>query len=120
MKFLQKIALIFIICLNANSIELSKDLIMDMSKTYGYNMGQTYVLDTIKKKYPNLKTQVFLAKNEFDLKYSRSIKEIELNLSKNMSEKQWNDYKSNIQNQIKKQFNYGKARFITRVPRTPG
>lgn len=107
MKFLQKIALIFIICLNANSIELSKDLIMDMSRTYGYNVGQTYVLDTIKKKYPNLKTQVFLAKNEFDLKYSRSIKEIELNLSKNMSEKQWNDYKSNIQNQIKKQFNYG-------------
>lgn len=107
MKFLQKIALIFIICLNANSIELSKNLIIDMSRTYGYNMGQTYVLDAIEKKYPSLKIQVFLAKNEFDLKYSRSIKEIELNFSKNMSKKQWNDYKSNIQNQIKKQFNYG-------------
>jgi hypothetical protein len=107
MKFLQKIALLFIISINANSIELSKALIMDMSRSYGYNMGQTYVLDAIEKKYPNLKTQVFLAKNEFDLKYSRSIKEIELNFSKNMSKKQWNDYKSNIQNQIKKQFNYG-------------
>lgn len=106
MKFLQKIALLFIVYTNANSIELSKDLIMDMSRTYGYNMGQTYVLDAIEKKYPNLKTQVFLAKNEFDLKYSKSIKEIELNFSKNMSKKQWKEYKSNIQNQIKKHLNY--------------
>lgn len=106
MKFLQKIALIFIICINANSIELSKDLIMDMSRTYGYNMGQTYVLDAIEKKYPNLKIQVFLAKNEFDLKYSKSIKEIELNLSKKMSKKQWNDYKLNFKKEMQKQLNY--------------
>ena len=106
MKFLQKIALLFIISINANSIELSKNLIMDMSRTYGYNMGQTYVLDAIEKKYPSLKTQVFQVKHEFDLKYSKSIKEIELNLSKNMSEKQWNDYKSNFEKEMQKQFNY--------------
>ncbi len=106
MKFLQKIALLFIISINANSIELSKNLIMDMSRSYGYSKGQTYVLDAIEKKYPSLKTQAFQVKHEFDLKYSKSIKEIELNLSKNMSEKQWNDYKSNFKKEMQKQFNY--------------
>ena len=59
-----------------------------MSRTYGYYLGQTYALDTIEKKYPSLKNQVFLAKNEFDLKYSKSLKEIELDFSKNMTKEQ--------------------------------
>lgn len=77
-----------------------------MSRTYGYYLGQTYALDTIEKKYPSLKNQVFLAKNEFDLKYSKSLKEIELDFSKNMTKEQWNDYKLNLNNQLKKQLNY--------------
>ena len=106
MRFFQKILLILIIYVNANSIELNKNLIMDMSRTYGYYLGQNYALDTIENKYPNLRNQVFLAKNEFDLKFSTSLKEIEKDFSKNMTKKQWDDYKVNIKKKIAEQLNY--------------
>lgn len=106
MKFILKILLLSFFFINANAIELSKNLIMDMSRTYGYYIGQTNLLDSIEKKYPYLKNDVFLAKNEFDLKFSTSLKEIELNFSKNMTKKQWDDYKVNIKNKIQEQLNY--------------
>jgi hypothetical protein len=55
---------------------------MDISRTYGYYQGQQYSLDTIKKKYPKLSNQVLLAKSEFDLSFSRSIKNIDTLLGK--------------------------------------
>lgn len=76
-----------------------------MSRTYGYYIGQTFYLDSIQKKYPYLKNDVFLAKNEFDLKFSTSLKEIEQNFSKNMTTKQWDEYKLNIKNKIQEQVN---------------
>jgi len=106
MKFIQKFLLIFLISININAIELNQNLMMDMSKTYGYYVGQTHVLDLIEKKYPNLKNDVFLAKNEFDLKYLKSIKEIEQSFLKIMNEKQWNEYKVNLKNKIKQQLKY--------------
>ena len=106
MKFIQKILLILLITININAIELNQNLMMDMSRTYGYYIGQTHVLDLIEKIYPNLKNDVFLAKNEFDLKYLKSIKEIEQNFLKIMTKKQWDEYKVNLKNKIKEQLKY--------------
>lgn len=106
MKFIQKILLILLITININAIELNQNLMMDMSRTYGYYIGQTHVLDLIEKKYPNLKNDVFLAKNEFDLKYLKSIKEIEQSFLKIMTKKQWDEYKVNLKNKIKEQLKY--------------
>lgn len=106
MKFILKILLLSLVLINVYAIELNKNLMMDMGRTYGYYVGQTYTLDSIEKKYPSLKNQVFLAKNEFDLKFLKSIKEIEQNFSKNMTKKQWDEFKSNIKNKIQEQLNY--------------
>lgn len=105
MKFILKILFLYLLSINVNAIELSKNLMMDMSRTYGYYLGQTYVLDSIEKKYPYLKNDVFSAKNEFDLKFSTSLKEIEQKISKNMTVKQWNEYKLSIKNKIQEQVN---------------
>jgi hypothetical protein len=74
-----------------------------MSRTYGYYIGQTYTLDNIKKKYPNLQNEIFLIKNDFDLKYLKSIKDIEQFFTKNMSKKQWSDLKKTMEDGIKNQ-----------------
>lgn len=75
-----------------------------MSRTYGYYIGQTYTLDNIKKKYPNLQNEIFLIKNDFDLKYLKSIKDIEQFFTKNMSKKQWSDFQKMVKDG-KKQLN---------------
>ena len=106
MKFIQKILLILLITINIHAIELNKNLILDMGRTYGYYVGQTYALDSIEKKYPNLKNDVFLVKNEFDLKYLKSLKEIEKNFSKHMTKKQWDEFKANTKKKIIEQLNY--------------
>lgn len=106
MKFILKILLLSLVLINVYAIELNKNLMMDMGRTYGYYVGQTYTLDSIEKKYPSLKNQVFLAKNEFDLKFLKSIKEIEQNFSKNMTKKQWDEFKANIKNKIQEQLKY--------------
>ena len=76
-----------------------------MSRTYGYYIGQTYTLDNIKKKYPNLQNEIFLIKNDFDLKYLKSIKDIEQFFTKNISKKQWSDLQKMVKDGIKKQLN---------------
>lgn len=76
-----------------------------MSRTYGYYIGQTYTLDNIKKKYPNLQNEIFLIKNDFDLKYLKSIKDIEQFFTKNMSKKQWSDLQKMVKDGGKKQLN---------------
>ena len=76
-----------------------------MSRTYGYYIGQTYTLDNIKKKYPNMQNEILLIKNDFDLKYLKSIKDIEQFFTKNMSKKQWSDLQKMVKDGIKKQLN---------------
>jgi len=53
-------------------IKFSKQLMMDMSRTYGYHVGQNHTLNLIEQKYPSLKNEVFLAKNEFKLVFGSS------------------------------------------------
>ena len=105
MKYFPKIFFLFLFFSILEAIEVSKNLMMDMSRTYGYYLGQSYALENIEKKYPNLKNEIFLVKNEFDLKYLKSIKEIEQFFMNSMSRKEWNDLKSKVSNGIKKQLN---------------
>ena len=105
MKLFFKILYIFLFLSSLEAIEVNKNLILDMSRTYGYYIGQTYTLDNIKKKYPNLQNEIFLIKNDFDLKYLKSIKDIEQFFTKNMSKKQWSDLQKMVKDGIKKQLN---------------
>jgi len=79
------------------SLSLNKQTIMDISRTYGYYQGQQYSLDTIKKKYPKLSNQVFIAKSEFDLSFSKSIKNIDTLMGKYDG---WQSIKKDIVNNI--------------------
>ena len=105
MKYFPKIFFLFLFFSILEAIEVSKNLMMDMSRTYGYYLGQSYALENIEKKYPNLKNEIFLVKNEFDLKYLKSIKDIEQFFTKNMSKKQWSDLQKMVKDGIKKQLN---------------
>lgn len=105
MKYFPKIFFLFLFFSILEAIEVSKNLMMDMSRTYGYYLGQSYALENIEKKYPNLKNEIFLVKNEFDLKYLKSIKDIEQFFTKNMSKKEWSDLKKTMEDGIKKQIN---------------
>lgn len=69
--------LLTLFTLSLNAIVLTKEAIIDISKAYGYYLGQTYSLDEISKKYPTLSDQAKLSKLKFDLSFSSSIKNID-------------------------------------------
>ena len=52
-----------------------------------------------------MQNEIFLIKNDFDLKYLKSIKDIEQFFTKNMSKKQWSDLQKMVKDGIKKQLN---------------
>jgi len=89
---------------SSSAIELTKNLIMDMSKTYGYTIGQTYTVDFIKNKYPNLNNQIFIAKSEFDMSYLDSIDNIDSILNSKAKDA-WSNIKKDIKNKIPKNIN---------------
>ena len=106
MYFIHKILFAILIFTSANSIELNQNLMMDMSRAYGYSVGQTIYLDAIERKYPSLKNKVFLAKNEFNLKFSKSLNEIEYTFTKYMTQEQWSDFKFKLKNDLERQLDY--------------
>jgi len=79
---MKSIVFILICTISALAMPLNKQTIMDISRTYGYCIGQTYTLDKIKEKYPKLSNQIFVAKAEFDLSFSNSIKNINILMNK--------------------------------------
>ena len=82
---MNKLILIFTLVFNVislHAISLNKQTIMDISRTYGYYQGQLYSLNTIKKKYPKLSNDIFIARSEFDFSFSKSIKNIDTLMSK--------------------------------------
>ncbi|QFR42868.1 hypothetical protein [Sulfurimonas xiamenensis] len=105
MKFYLLLLIIFL-NVQATAIDINKQLFMDITKTYGYYIGQSYTLNKIKNKYPHLKNQVFLAEHEFKISFDSSLKNIDNIMSKKIKSS-WNDLKSNIHNQIPKQLDLG-------------
>ena len=85
---MKKSLLVFILCVSANAIELTKPLVMDISRTYGYVTSQTLVAEKLKKKYPSEKYELNKAQIEFDLKFKSSIE----NIKKTFGDKEWTKY----------------------------
>lgn len=104
MKFLRFFFLSsLLLSVNVKAIELNEKLLLDISRTNGYIIGQTHALDTIKKKFPDLSNQVFIAKSEFDLSFSKSIKNIDTTMSKYDG---WESIKKNMAEDIAKKLDY--------------
>ena len=93
------LVLFLLLSVSAIAISLNKKIIMDISRTYGYYQGQLYTLNTIKKRYPKLSNQVFIAKSEFDLSFSKSINNIDTLIGKYDG---WNSVKKDIEKDIHK------------------
>lgn len=106
---MQKIKSIFIaiwILIFSNSLfaSVGEKELLDMSKTYGFYLGQSYSLNHIEKKFPQLKQQVYLASYEFDSKYKKSIDNIEMML-KDVTKKEWANFQETIQSAIYQKLN---------------
>lgn len=79
---MKSIVFILICTISTFAIPLNKQTTIDISRTYGYYIGQTYTLDRIKEKYPKLSNQIFVAKTEFNLSFSNSINNIDTIMNK--------------------------------------
>ena len=86
-----KLFLIVIFAISLNAIELTKPLVIDISRTYGYVISQTLVAEKLKKKYPEIKQDLLKAQLEFDLRFKSSINNIKKSFGKN-----WEKYKSKV------------------------
>lgn len=91
------LSLLFLFSISAFAISLNEQTIMDISRTYGYTIGQNYTLDKIKEKYPKLSNDVLIVKSEFDLSFSKSIKNIDTLMGKY---DKWKNIKEDIKTNI--------------------
>ena len=94
--------LFLIIILPSNllaEIKLDKKLIMDISRTYGYTLGQNYSLDKIVKKYPSLRNDIFIARNEFQLVFGSSVKNMKSLMTKE-GKGRWSTLDKQMQNDV--------------------
>lgn len=65
--------LIFCFTININAVELTKPLIMDISRTYGYVTSQSLVAEKLNKKYPEISQELIKAQLEFNLRFKPSV-----------------------------------------------
>jgi hypothetical protein len=99
MKF---IYFLIIFTLSVFAIPLNKQIIMNMSMTYGYYLGQRYTLDKIKEKYPQLSNDILIAKSKFNLSFDKSINNIDTIMGKSP---EWNNIKKKIKERIHSKLN---------------
>jgi len=59
---MKTIFFILILYINLFSSQLNQQIVMDVSKTFGYYQGQLYMLDTIKKNIHSCQMMYFLQK----------------------------------------------------------
>ena len=96
-----KLLILFVLISNLNSIDLTKPLMLDISRTYGYVTSQSLVVEKLKKKYPSKEYELKKAQMEFDLKFKPSIE----NIKKVFGDKNWNEYKSIVDPKLMEQVN---------------
>lgn len=92
-----------------SDITFSKKLLMDISRTYGYYLGQSYTLNNIKKKYPSLKNYVHQAQNEFKLVYGSSVENMDSYMS-SLSQGTWKELKKKFSLEISTHINVNISR----------
>jgi hypothetical protein len=95
-------AVLFLVCSMLNPV-LAKDirhsLPSDLSRTYGFYVGQTQTIERIKRSYPALKDRAMLAQAEFDLSFKPSIEQIRDELRSGLGHR-WEDFRKRIASQI--------------------
>jgi len=82
-------------------IKPTKELVLQVSRTYGYYLGQQYTLDYISDKYPSLSINVLLAQKEFSYSFSNSLE----NMNKFMIDLfgfKWKNIRKNMQDAMYK------------------
>ncbi|MDX4013242.1 hypothetical protein Q6A86_09620 [Aliarcobacter skirrowii] len=57
---------LYFLSISVFAISLNEQTIMDISRTYGYTIGQNYTLDKIREKYPKLSNDILIVKSELD------------------------------------------------------
>lgn len=82
---------------------INNTVITEMSQAYGFKIGQDYFLEMIEKKYPDLKSQIQIAKLKFNKSYSNSIFTIDSILSSKGNE--WLKIKAQLSDQINSSVN---------------
>lgn len=70
----------------------------DIGQTYGFYLGQSYSLDAIEKKFPNLASQARIVKLQFDASFGSSITNMDAVLTRRGSE--WSKIKKDLEDKM--------------------
>lgn len=88
---------------------INNTVITEMSQAYGFKIGQDYSLEQIERKYPDLKSQIQIAKLKFEKSFGNSISTIDSILSSKGNE--WINIKAQLSDQVKSSVNLSNYNF---------
>lgn len=95
-------ALIFVLSLFLNysyaNEKLTNNDLKEAATVYGFYIGQTYTLDKISTKYPNLNPHIKVSKMAFDSEFKNTIDNIDLKLN-SLNKKEWDKAKTKIKSE---------------------
>lgn len=104
MKFLVIVLMLFSTLV---ARDISKSEMTNLTRTYGFYLGQAYSLESIEKKHPKLANMAFKAKQDFDTTFLSSVNNIKDILRKKGILKFLNS--KTISKSLKPQFTYNEA-----------
>ncbi len=81
-----------------NEPVLTDAAVRDVGQTYGFYLGQSFSLDAIEQKFPDIAPQARIAKLQFDVSFAPSIKNIDAVLGRRGGE--WSKVKTELQDKI--------------------
>ena len=79
-------------------IVLTDAVVRDIVHTYGFYLGQSFSLDAIEEKFPDISAQTRIAKLQFDARFSSSITNMDAVLTRKNGE--WSKAKTNLREKI--------------------
>jgi len=93
------------------ALPTNKNILLEVSRTYGYYQGQKQTLQQIKEKYPSLNYQVDRVQKEFDLAFNNPVRNIDKLFG---DSKGWREVKRKLNRQLQQQLpNYNYQESIT-------
>lgn len=94
---------ILILTVAQDTEENSRPLINDLSRTYGFNVGQQYTMDNIKNNHPDLSSKILQLEHEWRSVFGNSISNIESELKILMQDK-WEEYNKELKSSLRLYF----------------
>ena len=86
------------------TIQLSNALAKDIGQTYGFWLGQNYLLNEIAKKYPSMSRLALIAEKEFSATFKSSIEGMDALMSK-YAKTEWDKIKDQLTKRIANSIN---------------